>query len=78
MTSTTTASRPSFGPLAPALWGLAPGDLAYEAARRIVAEQEVMTLRDADRDAFLRALDRPTRAPAGLVAALKRHRAFTK
>jgi len=61
-----------------ALSGLAPGDLAYEAARRIVEEQEVMALRDADRDAFLLALDKPARAPAGLVSALKRHRSLTK
>lgn len=32
---------------------------AYEAARRLVAEQEVITLSDRDRDAFLAALENP-------------------
>jgi uncharacterized protein (DUF1778 family) len=63
---------------ASALSGLAPGDLAYEAARRIVEEQEVVTLRGADRDAFLRALDRSAQPPPRLVAALRRRRARTR
>jgi uncharacterized protein (DUF1778 family) len=63
---------------ATALSGLAPGDLAYEAARRIIEEQEVMTLRDADREAFLRSLNRSPKAATGLVAALRQHRKLTK
>jgi uncharacterized protein (DUF1778 family) len=35
--------------------GLAPGDLAYETARRIVEGSERFVLRDEDRDAFFRA-----------------------
>jgi uncharacterized protein (DUF1778 family) len=38
---------------------------AYEAARRLIAEQELLTLSDRDRDAFLMALDdapEPTQA----------------
>ncbi|UUZ75699.1 DUF1778 domain-containing protein [Polaromonas sp. P1(28)-13] len=38
---------------------------AYEAARRVVAQQEIITLSDRDRDAFLEALDNspePTQA----------------
>ena len=40
---------------------------AYEAARRLVAEQEVITLSDRDRDAFLAALENPPEPTQALV-----------
>ena len=54
--------------------GLAAGDLAYEAARRVLEEHERMVLTGADRDAFLAALGTPPEPAEALVAALKRHR----
>jgi uncharacterized protein (DUF1778 family) len=54
--------------------GLAAGDLALEGARRILDDHERMTLRGADRDAFLKALASPPRPNKSLVAALRRHR----
>jgi uncharacterized protein (DUF1778 family) len=57
-----------------AVSGLAAGDLAYEAARRLLDEHQRMVLAGADRDAFLAAIGRrPDPAPR-LVQALKRHR----
>lgn len=58
-----------------ALSGLAPSDLAYEAARRVIEEHERFVLRDADRDEFLQAVIAPPPPPSRLVAALRRHRA---
>ena len=57
-----------------ALSGLAPSDLAYEAARRVLEDHERFVLRDADREAFFRAVEAPPAAPARLVEALRRHR----
>lgn len=56
---------------------LAPGDLAYEAARRIVEDSERFVLRDEDRDAFFRAALNPPAPTKKLVAALARHRKAT-
>jgi uncharacterized protein (DUF1778 family) len=57
-----------------AVSGLTAGDLAYEGARRVLAEHEHMRLTGADRDAFLDALMSPPQPAEKLVAALKRHR----
>ena len=59
-----------------ALSGLAAGDLAYEGARRVLEDHELMTLRGADRDLFLRAVANPPPPTARLVAALKRRLAM--
>ena len=40
---------------------------AYEAARRLVAEQEMLTLSDRDRDAFLNALENPPEPTQALI-----------
>ena len=57
-----------------AVSGLTAGDLAYEGARRVLAEHERMLLAGADRDAFLEAVMHPPGPTPKLVAALKRHR----
>ena len=54
--------------------GLAAGDLAYEGAKRLLDEHQRMALVDADRTAFLAALERKPIPSARLVEALKRHR----
>ncbi|PYQ63373.1 MAG: DUF1778 domain-containing protein [Acidobacteria bacterium] len=54
--------------------GLTAGDLAYEGARKVLAEHERMVLVGADRDAFLEAVMNPPEPTAKLVAALRRHR----
>jgi uncharacterized protein (DUF1778 family) len=59
---------------ATAVSGLAAGDLAYEGARRVLAEHERMVLRGADRDAFLEAVINPPAPTEDLIAALKDHR----
>jgi uncharacterized protein (DUF1778 family) len=58
-----------------AVSGLTAGDLAYEGARRVLAEHERMVLVGADREAFLDALRNPPEPTEKLVAALRRHRA---
>jgi uncharacterized protein (DUF1778 family) len=60
--------------LASAISGLAAGDLAYEGARRVIADHEQMVLRGADREAFLNAIANPGRPTNRLVAALRKHR----
>ena len=40
---------------------------AYEAARRVVAGQDIITLSDRDRDAFLSALENPTEPTQALI-----------
>ena len=40
---------------------------AYEAARRVVAAQDIITLSDRDRDAFLSALENPTEPTQSLI-----------
>jgi len=57
-----------------AITGLDAGDLAYEAARRVLDEHERMVLSGTDRDAFLAAVLNPPEPTDRLVAALKRHR----
>lgn len=57
--------------------GLSAGDLAYEGARRVLAEHERMVLTGADRDAFLDALRSPPEPSERLVAAFRRHRELT-
>ena len=47
---------------------------AYEAALRLVAQQDVITLSDRDRDAFLKALENPPEPTQALID-LKRLRA---
>jgi len=56
------------------LSGLAAGDLAYDAARRILEEHERFALQDADRDLFVEAITNPPRPVPRLVAAFTRHR----
>jgi len=57
-----------------AVSGLTAGDLAYEGARRVLADHERMVLSGADRDAFLAAVEAPPAPTDKLVAALRRHR----
>lgn len=40
---------------------------AYEAASRVVAQQEIITLSDRDRDAFLNALENPAEPTQALI-----------
>lgn len=54
--------------------GLAAGDLAYEGARRLLDEHQRMVLSEADRDAFLAAIERKPNPAPRLVKALRRHR----
>ena len=58
--------------------GLTPGDLAYEAARRVVEDHERFILRDEDREVFFRAVMNPPEPNAALIRAFKRHRAATR
>ena len=60
-----------------AVSGLTAGDLAFEAARRVLEDQERMErmeLADADRDLFVQAILNPPEPAPRLVAALKRLR----
>jgi uncharacterized protein (DUF1778 family) len=59
---------------AAAVTGLTAGDLAYEGARRVLAEHERMVLAGADREAFLDAVRNPPKPNRRLVNALRRHR----
>lgn len=59
---------------ATALSGLAVGDLAYEGARRIIEDHERMVLRGADREAFLRAVEKPPAPTKRHIAAMRRHK----
>ena len=56
------------------LSGLAAGDLAYDAARRILEEHERLVLQDAARDVFVEAITNPPRPVPRLIAARARHR----
>ena len=40
---------------------------AYEAASRLIAQQEILTLSDRDRDAFLKALENPPEPTQALI-----------
>ncbi len=44
---------------------------AYEAASRLIAQQERITLSDRDRDVFLDALQNPKEPPAALVELMR-------
>ena len=57
-----------------AITGLDAGNLAYEAARRVLDEHERMVLSGTDRDAFLAAVLNPPEPTDRLAAALERHR----
>lgn len=57
-----------------AVTGMAAADLAYEGARRVLAEHDRMVLAGADRDAFLHAVENPPEPTDRLVAALRHHR----
>jgi len=60
-----------------AVSGLTAGDLAFEAARRVIEDQERMArmdLADADRDVFVRTILNPPEPTPRLVAAMKRLR----
>ena len=59
---------------AAAVTGLTAGDLAYEGARRVLAEHERMVLTGADREAFLDAVLNPPKPTRRLVNAIRRHR----
>jgi uncharacterized protein (DUF1778 family) len=58
---------------ATAISGLAVGDLAYEAARRILDENDRMKLMDEDRAAFLEAVSRTPKPNQRLIAILRAH-----
>ena len=59
---------------ATAVSGLAVGDLAYVGACSILEDHERMVLRGADREVFLRAIQKSPRPTRKLVAALRRHK----
>ena len=61
-----------------AVSGMTAGDLACEAARRVLEEHERMVLTGADREAFLQAMMDPIEPSEKLVAALRRHRDLTR
>lgn len=61
-----------------AVSGLTAGDLAYEGARRVLAEHERLVLTGADQEAFLEAVLHPPEPTAKLVAALRRHRKLVR
>jgi uncharacterized protein (DUF1778 family) len=61
-----------------AVSGLTAGDLAYEGARRVLAEHERLVLIGADQEAFLDALLHPPQPTGKLVAALRRHRKLVR
>lgn len=46
---------------------------AYEAALRLVAQQDAITLSDRDRDAFLNALENPPKPTQALIDLLRLH-----
>jgi uncharacterized protein (DUF1778 family) len=58
---------------ASAISGLSAGELAYEAARRVLEAHEVMELSEAAAEAFAEALINPPEPTEALVAAFQRH-----
>src|SRR5688572_19822049 len=58
---------------ATAISGRSAADFAYEAAKRVLEEHELMVLTGRNRDTFLAAVRNPPLATARLVAALRRH-----
>ncbi len=60
-----------------AISGLSASDLAYQAARQVIAEHEHILLAGADRDSFLELLANPPPANDRLKRAFKRHRQAT-
>jgi uncharacterized protein (DUF1778 family) len=61
-----------------AVSGLTAGDLAYEGARRILAEHERLVLTGTDQEAFLEAVLHPPQPTGKLVVALQRHRKLVR
>ncbi len=57
--------------------GLSASDLAYQAARQVIAEHEHILLTGADRDSFLELLANPPPANDKLKRAFRRHRQAT-
>ncbi len=45
---------------------------AYEAASRLVAQQETITLSNRDRDLFLKALDKPSKPNKALIELMRK------
>lgn len=60
---------------AAAVSGLTAGELAYEAAQRVIESHEVMRLSEADALMFFRALENPPEPSERLVEAFRRRRA---
>jgi uncharacterized protein (DUF1778 family) len=58
--------------------GLTPGDLAYEAARRVIDDHQRFILSSADRKAFFAALANPPQPTARLKRAYRRYLAETR
>lgn len=58
---------------ATAITGLSAGDLAYQAAQRIVEQHEMLFLAGADARAFAEALVNPPEPSGALMAAFSRH-----
>jgi len=58
--------------------GLTPGDLTYEAARRVLQDHERFILTDADREAFFAALRDPPPPTDRLRKAAQRYAAGTR
>lgn len=63
---------------ATAISGLTPGDLAYEAARRIVEEHDVLRLQGEAARSFAESLVNPPEPAAALLGALRRHDTFVE
>jgi uncharacterized protein (DUF1778 family) len=53
--------------------GLTPGDLAYEAARRVLEDHERFVMTEADRQVFFKALANPPAPTARLKRAARRY-----
>ena len=56
-----------------AVSGLSAGDLAYEGARRVLADHETMMLGERDWKALTDALENPPAPTEDLIAAFKQH-----
>jgi uncharacterized protein (DUF1778 family) len=56
-----------------AVSGRSAAELAYEGAKRVLEEYELMVLTGRNRDAFLAAVQNPPAPVPRLVAALRRH-----
>ena len=58
--------------------GLTPGDLAYEAARRVLQDHQRFVLTDADRRVFFKAIANPPAPTGRLKRAARRYSAETR